>query len=191
MGKNIWSVITNAIELTVGAFIFTTPLMAEAVGNTNRRKIKLISNGFQFKSYNINVNNYKSTKEKNKGESDNGDCTDFVSNVDVQGIGTEKLLAEFNLNKALNISLSQKSNIIIRCYDKDERVLISKFKYYDKYLECIRGHSYGLSNPVLQTGKYFIKINNEDTNINVPDIIKVELIFVDSNGESKSIIFKK
>ena len=47
------------------------------------------------------------------------------------------------------------------------------------------------SKPILQSGKYFIKINNKDTTINVLDVVKVELIFVDSSGESKSIIFKE
>lgn len=192
VGKNLWSVITNAIALTVGAFTLTTPVMAEAVGNINGENIKLSSNEFKIKSFNTNVDNFKNTKEKGKEQSGNGDCTDFVSDVNVQGIGTEELLAEFNLNKALNISLSQKSNIIIKCYDKDERVLISKFKYYDEYLiDSLGGHAYGLSKPILQSGKYFIKINNKDTTINLLDVVKVELIFVDSDGEATNIIFKR
>lgn len=192
MGKNIRSIITNAIALTVKAFTFTTPLMAENIGNINSENFKLNSNEFKIKPFNTNVNNFKITKEKNKEKSGSDNCTEFVSDVDVQGIGTEELLVEFNLNKVLNISLSQKSNIIIRCYDKDERVLISKFKYYDKYLVDFTGRvSYGLFNPVLQSGKYFAKISNADTNISVPDIVKVELIFIDSDGKSKNIIFKK
>lgn len=192
VGKKIWSIITNAIALTVRTCTFTTPVMTEAVGTSNGRNIKLSSNEFKIKSFNNDTDNCKITKEKSRRKSDNGDCADFVSNVNVQGIGTEEILAEFNLNKVLNISLSERSNIIIKCYDKDDRVLISKFKYYDEYLiDAMGRHAYGLSKPILQSGKYFIKINNKDTTINVLDVVKVELIFVDSSGESKSIIFKK
>ncbi|MDO4535938.1 MAG: hypothetical protein Q4B63_09035 [Clostridium perfringens] len=189
MGKKLWSIITNAIALTIGAFTLTTPIMADAVNGTNGKLSKRNFNEFNFKSFNTNVKNYKDSKEKDKDISDNGDCHDFVSNVSVQGIGTEELFVEFNLNKVLNISLSQKSNIIIKCYDKNDIVLISKFKYYDEYLISANGHAYGLSMPILQVGKYFIKINNKDTNINVLDIVKVELVFIDDNGCSKKMIF--
>ncbi len=190
MGKKLWSIIINSIALTIGAFTVTTPVMAKAVNNTNGKSSKENFNDFNFKSFNTNVKMYENSKGKDKGISGNGDCSDFVSNVSVQGIGTEELFVEFNLNKVLNISLSQKSNIIIRCYDKNDVVLISKFKYYDEYLISANGQPYGLSRPILQAGKYFIKINNKDTNINVLDIVKVELVFIDDNGCSQEIIFQ-
>lgn len=189
MGKKLWSIVTNAIALTTGLFMLTTPIMAKAVSDTGSELSKENFNEFNLKSFNANAKTYKNTKEKDKGVSDNRDCADFVSDVNVQGIGTEELFVEFNLNKVLNISLSEKSNIIIRCYDKEGRVLISKFKYYDEYLISTNGHAYGLSMPILQAGKYFIKISNKDTNINVSDIVKVELIFIDSNECSKEMIF--
>lgn len=189
MGKKLWSIITNAIALTTGAFTLTTPIMAKAVSGTSSKLSNGNFNKFNLKSFNTNVKTYKDSKEKDKETSGNGDCTDFVGNVNVQGIGTEELFVEFNLNKVLNISLSQKSNIIIRCYDKNDIVLISKFKYYDKYLISTNGHAYGLSRPIVQAGKYFIKINNKDTNINVSDIAKVQLIFIDNNECSKEMIF--
>lgn len=161
--------ITDAIALTTNVFTLTTPVMVKSVGSTNS-----IENSNEIKD-----------------EFCNKSSVDIVSNVNVQGIGSEELLAEFNLNKILNISLSEKANIIIRCYDKDDMILISKFKYYDKYLINSNGYLYGLSNPILQSGKYFIKISNKYTNINVRDIFKVELIFVDSDGNSRDLVFKK
>lgn len=189
MGKKLWSIITNAIALTTGAFTLTIPMMAEAVNGTSSKLSNKNFNEFNLKSFNTDVKTYKNSNEKNKDISSNGDCIDFVSDVNVQGIGTEELFVKFNLNKVLNISLSEKSNIIIRCYDKNDIVLISKFKYYDKYLISTNGHAYGLSMPILQGGEYFIRINNKDTNINVSDIAKVQLIFIDSNGCSKEMIF--
>lgn len=165
--------ITNAIALTTSIFTLTTPVIAENVGSASSIK-----------------NSHKIENDFNE-EFNNKSSVDIVSNVNVTGIGSEELLAEFNLNKMLNISLSEKANIIIRCYDKHDIILISKFKYYDKYLMSSNGHLYGLSSPILQSGKYSIQISNKYTNINVRDIFKVELVFVDSDGNSKELVFKK
>ena len=48
VGKKIWSIITNAIALTVRICTFTTPVMTEAVGTSNGRNIKLSSNEFKI-----------------------------------------------------------------------------------------------------------------------------------------------